>query len=164
MADYLPRRLLVAQRGLGLVIAAGAVAAVLAPYGDLSPEGVGPHGVAVLAAGFVGVAFSFGLERVQRWLVQRPQPFTEPAMVAADDAIRAQAVHSLAGSGLAALLVLTSFVAWALASSDVQVLRWTMWVPSALGVPAALAVCLFYGHRAWKVQRSAAVAAGGTGA
>lgn len=142
------------------MIAAGAVAAALVPYGDRSP-GIGPHRSTVLAAGVVGIAFSVGLELVPRWLVQRPQPFTEPAMVAADDAIRAQSGHSLAGSGLAALLVLNRFVAWTLAVSDVQILRWTMWIPAALGIPAALAVCLYYGHRAWKVQRSAAVPAGG---
>jgi hypothetical protein len=157
LAAYLPRRLLVAQRGLGLLIAAGAVAAAVLPYGDRSPESVSVHGVGVLAAGLVGVAFTIGLERVQRWVVQRPQPFIEPALVAADDAIRAQSVHSLAGSGLAALLVLNSFIAWALAVSDVQVLRWTMWVPSGFGFPAALAVCLYYGHRGWWVPRPDAV-------
>ncbi|MEA2828526.1 MAG: hypothetical protein QOG43_2965 [Actinomycetota bacterium] len=157
LADYLPRRLLVAQRGLGLLIAAGAGAAAVLPYGDRSPESFSVHGDGVLAAGLVGVAFTIGLERVQRWVVQRPQPFTEPALVAADDAIRAQSVHSLAGSGLAVLLVLNSFIAWALAVSDVQILRWTMWVPSGFGFPAALAVCLYYGHRAWWVQRPDAV-------
>jgi hypothetical protein len=161
LTAYLPRRLLVAQRGLGLFIAISAVAAAALPYGHASPENASPHGAGVLAAGVVGVAFTVGLERVQRWVVRRPQPFTEPALVAADDAIRAQSVHSLAGSGLAVLLVLNSFIAWALAVSDIQILRWTMWVPSALGIPAALAVCLHYGHRAWRVRPGAA-AAGGT--
>jgi len=89
----------------------------------------------VIAAGIVGVVLSLGFERIQRWVVQRPQSFTEPALVAADDAIRSQSVHSIAGSGLAALLVLMSFVAWGLAVSDVQVLRWTMFVPAALAFP-----------------------------
>jgi len=162
LAAYLPRRLLVAQRGLGLVIAVGAVAAAIVPYDQRLPASLSPHRVGMLAAGLIGVAFMLGLERMQRWLVERPQPFTEPALVAADDAIRAQSVHSLAGSGLAVLLVLNSFIAWALARSDIQLLRWTMWIPSVAGVPAALAVCLYYGHRAWRVRRPGRVAAGGT--
>jgi len=162
LAGYLPRRLLVAQRGLGVLLAVGAVSAALVPYGHRSGASLGSHGAGVLAVGLVGVAFSLGLERVQRWLVQRPQPFTEPALVAADDAIRAQSVHSLAGSGIAVLLVLMSLVAWVLAVSDVVVLRRTMWAPATLGVPAALAVCLYYGHRAWRVRRLDGVAPGGT--
>lgn len=156
LADYLPRRLLIAQRGLGLLIGAGAIVAAVAPYGDRTTKGLGLHGGGLLAVGLIGVAFSVWLERVQRWVVQRPQPFTEPALVAADDAIRAQSVHSLAGSGLAALLVLNTLVAWALAVSDVQVLRWTMWIPSGFGFPIALGVCLYYGHRAWRVPRTVA--------
>ncbi|MEA2686220.1 MAG: hypothetical protein QOE93_1415, partial [Actinomycetota bacterium] len=138
LADYLPRRLLIAQRGLGILIGAGSILAAIAPYGNRTTKGLGLHGAGVLAVGLVGVASSICLERVQRWVVRRPQPFTEPALVAADDAIRAQSVHSLAGSGLAALLVLNTLVAWALAVSDVQVLRWTMWIPSGFGFPIAM--------------------------
>jgi hypothetical protein len=159
LADYLPRRLLLAQRLLGVAIAAGALTAALAPYGHRSTEASGPHGARVLAAGVVGVALSLGLERIQRWVVQRPQPFIEPALVAADDAIRSQSVHSVAGSGLAGLLVLMSFVALGLATSDVQVLRWTMFVPAMLGFPAALVVWLVHGHRAWSVPGPGALAA-----
>jgi hypothetical protein len=162
LAAYLPRRLLVAQRGLGLVIAVSAVVAAVAPYGDATPASPSPHRVGLLVAGLVGVMFMLGLERMQRWLVERPQPVTEPALVAADDAIRAQSVHSLAGSGLAVLLVLDSSIAMALARSDLQILRWTMWFPSVFGVLAALWVCLYYGHRAWRVQRPESVATAGT--
>ncbi|MEA2973256.1 MAG: hypothetical protein QOG82_1714 [Actinomycetota bacterium] len=162
LAAYLPRRLVVAQRGLGVVIATGAVIAAVAPYGDPTPASPSPHRVGLLAAGLVGVVFMLGLERVQRWVVERPQPFTEPALVEADDAIRSQSVHSLAGSGLAVLLVLNSFIAWALANSDIQILRLPMGIVSAFGVPAALAVCLYYGHRAWRVRRLGAVAVAGT--
>ena len=43
-------------------------------------------------------------------MVRRPQPFTSPSLVAADDAIRAQSVHAIAGAGLALLLVALSGV------------------------------------------------------
>jgi hypothetical protein len=36
-----------------------------------------------------------------RLVVTRPQPLTTPALVAVDDAIRTQAVHTLAGAGIA---------------------------------------------------------------
>ncbi len=161
LADYLPRGLIVAQRVLGIVIAVGAVGAALAPYGERSPTVTRLHGVGVLAVGALALAFAVGLERVQRWVIQRPQPFAKPALVAADDAIRSQSVHSLAGSGLAVLLVLATFVTWSLAVSDVQILRWTGFIPVALGVPAALIVCLSYGHRSWSVRRPAVGTGGG---
>jgi len=163
LADYLPRHLLVAQRLLGVAIAAGAVTAALAPYGHRSTEATGPHGARVLAAGIVGVVLSLALERIQRWVVQRPQSFTAPALLAADDAIRSQSVHSIAGGGLAVLLVLLSFIAWALATSDIQILRWTMFVPAMLGFPVALIVCLVHGHRAWSVPGRGEIAARGSG-
>ncbi len=107
-------------------------------------------------AELAGLGFAFGLERLERWVVQRPQPFIHPALVDADDAIRAQSVHSIAGSGIATLLILFSFVSADLAVSDVQVLRWIMWVPAFAGFFLALVACLFYGHRAWRVRRPTA--------
>ena len=160
LSSYLPVRLLAAQRILGGIVALGAVAVAVAPYGDRSPNTMLPHQLLILGFGVAGTAFAFGLERLQTWVVQRPQPFTQPTMVDADDAIRAQSVHSIAGSGLATLLILASSMAAALAVSDVQVLRWTMWVPASFGVVLALAVCLYYGHRAWRVRRPDAITTG----
>ena len=75
--------------------------------------------------------------------MQRPQPFTAPELVAADDAIRSQAVHSLAGSSLAIQLMCLGGMMFVLQRSDVQVLRWTMWVAGLLcGVARALGVPL----------------------
>jgi hypothetical protein len=102
LGDYLPRRLLLAQRGLGVLAIAGVVLVGLVPF-DSSPAAE-PGWGAVLATAGVLAAFTAGLERLERWLVRRAQPFTSAALVAADDAIRAQSVHSLAGSGLAILL------------------------------------------------------------
>jgi hypothetical protein len=92
---------------------------------------------------------------VERWLVGRPQPFTTPSLVAADDAIRAQSVHSVAGSGLALLLLLNSGLSLALATSEVTVLRWTMWVPAVAALLLSLVACQWWGHLAWRVRRVA---------
>ncbi len=150
--DYLPRRLLWTQRGVGLITAAGGLVALVVPYGGRSPWFEQPDrllGAIVVVAAVLGL----GLERLERWLVQRPQPFVDPSLLAADDAIRAQSVHSLAGSGLAVLLLLAGVVAGALAASDVQVLRWTMWIVAGLSLVLAVYACLYYGHRAWRVPR-----------
>jgi len=153
LADYLPRRLLRAQRGLGALAVAGGIGALVAPYGVRSPWFERPDGVLFVAVTAGAAVLGLGLERLQRWLVQRPQPFVEPSLVAADDAIRSQSVHSVAGSGIAVLLVLCGVSAGALGASDVQVLRWTMWVFAALSFVLALYACLYYGHRAWRVPR-----------
>ena len=156
LADYLPSRLLRAQRGLGALAAVGGIAALVAPYGERSPWFEPPDAFlcAALVAG--AVVMGAGLERLQRWLVQRPQPFVEPSLVAADDAIRSQSVHSVAGSGIAVLLVLCGVAAGALSLSDVQLMRWSMWVVAASSFLLALYACLYYGHRAWRVPRQAA--------
>ena len=153
LADYLPRRLLRAQRLLGVLAVAGGTAAIVVPYGDRSPWLQPPDDVLLVAVVVAGGVLGLGLQLVERWLVRRPQPFVEPSLVAADDAIRSQSVHSVAGSGIAVLLVLCGVAAGALAGSDVQFFRWTMWVFAALSIVLALNVWLYYGHRAWRVPR-----------
>lgn len=151
LVAYLPRRLLMTQRVLGIAIALGCLAVAVVPSGTRSPW------AAVRWWTWLGVvagpALAVGLEWLQGWVVRRPQPFADPALVAADDAIRAQSVHSVSGSGLAVELVWLSTLGWQLAASDVQFLRWTMWVPAVLGFIAAIGVCQYYGHRAWRVRR-----------
>jgi hypothetical protein len=152
LGDYLPRRLLYAQRALGLLVLVGGVAVWLVPFRDetsFSAANRTPYLLGALAA----AAFAWGLERLQGWIVQRPQPFASPSLLAADDAIRSQSVHSLAGSGLAVLLLVFSVLSVILAMSNVHILRWTMWAPAIGGFLLALVACLYYGHRAWRVRR-----------
>jgi hypothetical protein len=105
--------------------------------------------------GFVAMiaALAFGLERLERWIVRRPQPYVSKALLAADDAIRAQSVHSLAGAGIAFLLFSLSLVTVVFASSDVEALRSTMWLPAVVTMLLALVACQYYGERAWQVRR-----------
>jgi hypothetical protein len=158
LADYLPRRLLRAQRALGIAAVFGVLVLGLVPYDPR--EAAEPEWLSLLTGAAVFAAFAVGLEALERWLVRRPQPFTSPSLVAADDAIRAQSVHSLAGSGLALLLVLCSGICVALAASDVDVLRWTMWLPALAALFLSIRACLEIGHRGWRVRRPIAGAPG----
>jgi hypothetical protein len=149
--DYLPHRLVWAQRLLGGACVIGALASLALPYGEAwrAPGAVGILGfvawIALVAA---------GVESLERWLVRRPQPFTDPSLVAADDAIRSQSVHSVAGAGLALLLFMVAGVSVLVASADVAILRRTMWLPALVATLAALGACQYYGHRAWRVRRA----------
>jgi hypothetical protein len=154
LGDYLPHRLLLVQRGLGLGTALGVLAIGLVPYDPQSAAE--PEWPALLTGAAVVAGFSAGLEALERWLVRRPQPFTSPGLVAADDAIRAQSLHSLAGSGLALLLVVCSGICAGLAASDVSILRWTMWLPALVALLLAIRACLETGQRSWRVRRQIA--------
>jgi len=153
VADYLPRGLVLAPRLLGAAVAIGIVGSLALPYDE------GPRGPsATMVVVFLGwvAALVWGLERLQRWLIRRPQPFTDPSLVAADDAIRSQSVHSVAGAGLAVLLFMFAGVAALLASSDVAVLRWTMWLPALVAALLALGACQYLAHLPWRVRRPSA--------
>ena len=147
---YLPRRLLLAQRALGFAVVLGVIVTGLLPY----PSPASDPNWSALAAGaaFFG-AFAVGLEVLERWIVRRPQPFTTPSLVAADDAIRAQSVHALAGSGLALLLVALSGVFAVLTVSDVDVLSWTMWLPAVAAFVLSILACRDISQQPWQVRR-----------
>jgi hypothetical protein len=151
LGDYLPRRTLLAQRALGVAAVLGVLALGLVPY-DAREAGE-PSWPALLSGAVTFGAFAVVLEALERWLVRRPQPFTSPALVAADDAIRSQSVHSLAGSGLALLLLVCSGICAGLAAADVALLRATMWLPAVVALLLAIRACLDIGRRAWRVRR-----------
>lgn len=156
LADYLPRRLVRAQRALGLAVVLGVLAIGLVPEYPASR----PTWLGLLAGAAIFAGFAVALEALERWLVRRPQPFTDPALVATDDAIRAHSVHALAGSGLALLLISLSGVSIGLAASGVPVLRWTMWPLAAIAFVLSILACLDIAHRPWRVRRSIAHSAG----
>ena len=151
LADYLPRRTLLAQRALGVAAVLGVLAIGLVPYD--AREAAEPSWPALLTGAAAFAAFAVALEALERWLVRRPQPFTSPSLVAADDAIRSQSVRSLAGSGLALLLLVGSGICAALAAADVALLRATMWLPAVVALVLAIRACKDIGRRSWRVRR-----------
>jgi len=137
LEDYLPRRVLGAQRALAVAGALGVLAIGLVPYSAaVSNPGLPSLAIVALAVLVSGA----GLEALERWLVRRPQPFTSPAVVAADNAIRAQSIHALAGAGLALFLLLCCGVALALQGSEVALLRSVMAVPAVACLVLSLVV------------------------
>ncbi len=107
--------------------------------------------LAVASAPVVAVAVA----TAQRWVVRRPQPFTAPDLIDADDAIRSQSIHMLAGSGTAVELSLLGVVCWVVVAGEASGVPAT--IIGFLGVatfPLALVACLYYGHRAWRVLRT----------
>jgi hypothetical protein len=156
LGNYLPRRLLWLQR----VLAAGCVLGLMSlPVVDPGPGVQMPTWGLAAALSAVIVAFAAGLERLERWIVRRPQPFVSEPLLAADDAIRAQSIHAVAGGGIAFLLFAFGLAAYGLlATSSLDVLRNTVWVPGAIAL-AAYAACRHYGDRAWRVRRRARGAA-----
>jgi hypothetical protein len=154
--QYVPRLALLGQRALAGAAAAGTILVGVVPYPDSFST---PSPAALVAGAVVVLALAAGLEGLERWLVRRPQPFTSPAAVAADDAIRAQSIRSVAGAGLALLLLLCSGVSLALQASDVAALQVAMVVPAAVCFVASLFACRGIGVRAWRVRRTIGAAA-----
>lgn len=150
LEGYLSRRLLLAQRALAVVVVIGIFVTGLVPY----PSAATTPAWSGLAAGaaFFG-AFAVALEIVERWIVRRPQPFTSASLVAADDAIRAQSLHTVAGAGLALLLLALSGVFAVLTVSDVDLLTWTMWLPAFAAFALSIRACLDIGQQPWRVRR-----------
>lgn len=151
LSDYLPRRAVLAQRGLAAAAGAGFLAIGFVPYGDA----VSNPGTAGLAGAAVAMlAFAAGLEWIERWLVQRPQPYTTAALIAADDAIRTQSIRAVAGAGLALLLLAACGAALALQGSEEPVLRAVMPVPAAVCLILSVLAAQDVADASWRVQRS----------
>lgn len=150
LRQYLPPILLRGQVTVGAALAVASAGALLVP-GTTEVVGRTPIPLALVAiAGLAGTPSLLGIEG---WLVRRPQPILSPDQLAADDAIRSQSVQSVAASGTAMLLTLLSVPLWAMAASDVRILRWTMWLPGIVSTALALFVCLEFGHLRWRVRR-----------
>jgi hypothetical protein len=152
LADYLPYRFVLAQRALAVVAGLGLLAIAVVPYPDsVSSPGL-PSSIA-MAAGVL--AFAAGVEAVERWFVRRPQPFTNPALVVADDAIRGQSIRAVAASTLSLLLLLCCGLALGLQGSAVETFRATMVVPAVACLLLSLLACRDVSQDTWRVRRSA---------
>jgi hypothetical protein len=153
LEDYVPRRLLHSQRGLGVVVVAGILLLGVVPYDERTTQ---PGWLGLLAGAALAAAFAVGLEALERWLVRRPQPFTDPSLLAADDAVRADSVRSVAGSGVALLLVTLSGIFAGLGASEVGALRATMWLPALAALALSIHVCLGIVRRDWQGRQPVA--------
>jgi hypothetical protein len=130
-----------------------AVAAVPFPAATSNPSSG-----ALIAIAAAIVALAAGLETAERWIVRRPQPFVEPALVAADDALRAQSIRAAAGAGLALLLLYVAGISLVLQASDVSALHATMVVPAVVCLLASLFAYSGISNGAWRVRRPARAA------
>ena len=157
LADYLPRRLVSEQRALGCAVALGVLALGAVPY---EPSVTRPTWLGLLTGACVFAGFAVVLEALERWLVRRPQPFTDASRVAADDAIRAQSVHALAGSGLALLWISLSGVSVGIAASGVPLLIWTTGPLAAIAFALSIRAAMEIADRPWRVRRPIAHSTG----
>jgi hypothetical protein len=100
-ADYLPRSLLIGASLAGAAAAATWAGTLLFPDqpADLPDRWPNPTAVDVAAGIVVGVAVPVTIVVVARWIARRPQPFVDPGLVAADDAVRRASVRRIAALG-----------------------------------------------------------------
>lgn len=101
------------------------------------------------------VTIVVSVEWVQRLIVHRPQPFADPELVAADDAMLASSVHAVAGVGLLLVLFLVGTQMSDIGTgTSVRPLRWTLpFMGGALQI-VGLGLWLAYGtHFVWVVRR-----------
>jgi hypothetical protein len=152
LPSYLPRHVLLAQRAAALAAAVGILAVAAVPF---PPETANPGTASIALTAVLALAFGAGLEAVERWFVIRPQPFADPALVAADDAMRAQSIRAVAGAGLAILLLLCCGVALVLQASDVDALQVAMVVPAVACFVGSLFAYAGIGDGDWRVARAA---------
>lgn len=162
LPDYLAGRLRTAQ----VVLPGLSVALALAAWGShpstrarsgstfLSANAADLHSIAI-AAGLAAPLVMLGIWLLERHIVAKPQPLVDDDLLAADDAVRSSSVHLLSGTGCAIVLLLMATVLGYLAQVATG---------PAAGVPAFAAfVCFvlalvswrYYGHRGFRVLRSA---------
>lgn len=157
VGDYLSPRMYAAPVVAAAVAVALAVGLTLAPEPDASDRlatGADPLARPALVVAGVGAILIAGLVRLAvRAVIARRQPTGPADIVAADDAIRASAVHHLAGGGTAAILFITAQLAFSGLSPYQLPFGLRGWVPAIL-VLAAFVAWRFYAYRHWRVRRA----------
>jgi hypothetical protein len=147
-SDYLPRGALVMPAVAIVASALAVIIYVLEPRRTAISFGGSVDGI--FAAVAAGVATLVAI----RVVVARPQPLTTPALAAVDDAKRTQALHTLAGAGIAVALVGTSACLFQMGGYAAP--GWLHAAGAIFGVCAlagAVSAWIFRG-RAWRVQRT----------
>jgi hypothetical protein len=122
--------------------------------GGLPPSLTSPDRTVGLVAAIVGAALIAAfVSLIVRSVVARRQPVTDPALVAADDAIRSSAVHHIAGAGTAAILLIAAHVTASVLEPYHAPFGLRGWVPIIPAVGAVVA-WRFFAHRGWLVHRA----------
>ena len=107
-----------------------------------------------LAVGLAAAAVEILAERLARVLLERPQPVASRLVLATDDALRSSGVRAVWGATAALLCLAASVMFGGMMTSDVQVLRWVMWLPGTLLIPCSLFVWQAIADPgAWRVAR-----------
>lgn len=157
--DYLPRHLYAAPA------AAASVAVIITAIGLIAPgpaDGPNPlpptAGLVLGAVGAVLIAVLITL--AVRSVVARRQPSGPPDVIAADDAIRASAVHNLAGGGTAAILLIASQLSFSVFSPHETGIGGTSFWLTLLLAAAAFVAWRWSAYRHWRVRRGATTVSG----
>lgn len=101
-SDYLPRTALIAP------VSAVAVAALAVLAYEVEPRQAVPSGSASLGGLALAAVATAAMFIAVRVVVARSQPLTTPGLVAVNDAVRTQAVHTLAAAGISLALLGTT--------------------------------------------------------
>lgn len=152
--DYLPPFLYAAPA------VAASVAVLLAAIGLVAPGPADapnpPPPTAGLVLGAVGaVLIAVLITLAVRSVVARRQPSGPPDVVAADDAIRASAVHNLAGGGTAAILLIASQLSFSVFSPRASGIGGISFWLTLLLAAAAFVSWRWSAYRHWRVRRGA---------
>jgi hypothetical protein len=149
---WLPRALTLVILGAGMWSLSIDEGADGQPFGDYP----GAADRDVLTAIAVAVVWLAVVELLERSVVRRAQPAIEPSVVAADDALRAQSVHALAGAVLALDGVLLYVVL--VRPSQANIANPWLDIVAGLAPLAGLLACLWFSNRAWRVRRGGLLA------
>jgi hypothetical protein len=160
LSDYIPRATVWAIRMLPLTSVSLAVIYAFVPKN--LQRTVDPSVAFMIASSVLVVVLAALIEWFLRTIVTRPQPAITNDFLAADDAIRAASIHSLAAAGIALILLSIGWAAVSLGdvvTSNVfsELLPWFA-VACDLG---ALVAWIGLGHLAtWRVRRGAPAVSG----
>jgi hypothetical protein len=146
--DYIPRLALITPTLAVVISTVAVIVFVIEPrrtvvnfYG--TPAGLAAAAIAAVAT-FIAI----------RIVVARPQPVTTPGLVAVDDALRAQAIHTLAGSGIAVALFGTGSCLWEMGGYAAP--GWLHVTGIVAGACALVGALYAWGFRSapWRVERT----------
>lgn len=153
LEDYLPKTL---RRALRIV---GPLTAALWALALFSSRSASPSArtrtISVLEAigwGLAALTVSVTVEAVQRWILARPQPLAAEDLLAADDAVRSQSLHTLGGTGVAILLVWAAVPLSRLAANTGVLVSLFFGLATTGSLLGALIFWRYWCHRAWRVQ------------